>query len=132
MQCVQLLPHPRVLSTANLECHVCGEKGHIHRNCPRKGQFGGQQGQNSSSSNLMIGIVQTNIATVETEEFLVIEEALASDIFLGIIYTMVSKLLVAMSITIWILDLSATRYISAKLDRLQVFILYCKWKAIGD
>lgn len=29
---------------ANLECHICGEKGHIHRNCHRKGQFGGQQG----------------------------------------------------------------------------------------
>ena len=36
---------------ANLECHVYGKKGHIHRNCPRKGQFGGQQGQNSLSSN---------------------------------------------------------------------------------
>ena len=39
---------------ANLKCRVCGKKGHIHRNCPRKGQVGGQQGQNRMSSNLMI------------------------------------------------------------------------------
>ena len=33
---------PGLCPHVNLECHVCGEKGHIHRNCPRKGQFGGQ------------------------------------------------------------------------------------------
>ena len=102
---------------ANLECHVCGEKGHIHRNCPRKGQFGGQQGQNSSSSNLMIGLVQTNVAAARTEEFPVIEEAPASDIFLGIIYTTVPKLLAAISTTVWILDSGATRHVSGDQTR---------------
>ncbi len=45
----------------------------------------------------MIGIVQTNVAVTTTEEFPVIEEAQASDIFLGIIYTSVPKLLATMS-----------------------------------
>lgn len=81
----------------NLECHVCGEKGHVHRNCPRKGQFGGQQGQNPTSSNLMIKMIRTNFAGTVLKEFSVIEEALASDIFLGIIYITIPKLLVAVS-----------------------------------
>ena len=108
---------PGLCPHANLECHVCGEKGHIHRNCPRKGQFGGQQGQNSSSSNLMIGMVQTIVAAAGTEEFPVIEEAPASDIFLRIIYTTVPKLLAFMSTTVWILDSGATRHVSGDRTR---------------
>ncbi len=81
----------------DFEYHVCGERGHIHQNCLIKAQLGGQQGPNSTSSNLMIEMVQTNIAATTTEEFPVIEEAPASDIFLGIIYTTVLKLLATLS-----------------------------------
>ena len=35
---------PELYPYVNLEWHVCGEKGHIHRNCPRKSQFSRQQG----------------------------------------------------------------------------------------
>ncbi len=45
----------------------------------------------------MIGMVQTNVAPTTTEEFPVIEEASAPDIFLEIIYTTVLKLLATMS-----------------------------------
>lgn len=60
----------------------------------------------------MIGMVQTNFAAAGTEKFPIIEEAPALDIFLGIIYTTVPKLLAAMSTTVWILDSSATRHVS--------------------
>ena len=60
----------------------------------------------------MIGMVQTNVAVAAIEEFSVIKEAPASDIFLGIIYTTVPKLLAIMSTTVWILDSSATRHVS--------------------
>lgn len=40
-----------------------------------------------------------------------IKKAPASNIFLGITYTMFPKLLAAMSIMVWILDLSVTRYV---------------------
>ncbi len=45
----------------------------------------------------MIEMVQTNVAATTTEEFPVIDEAPASDIFLRIIYTTVLKLLAIMS-----------------------------------
>ena len=47
----------RKCPNTDFEYHVCGEKGHIHQNCLIKGQLGEQQGQNSTSSNLMIEIV---------------------------------------------------------------------------
>lgn len=48
----------------------------------------------------MIGIVQTNVVAVKTEEFLMIEEALASNIVLRIIYITVPKLLATLSIMV--------------------------------
>lgn len=48
----------------------------------------------------MIEMVQTNFAAAKLEKFPMIKEALASDIFLWIIYTTVPNLLEAMSITI--------------------------------
>lgn len=48
----------------------------------------------------MIEMEQINVATVGIKEFPVIEEAPDLDIFLGIIYTTVSKFLAAMSIII--------------------------------
>lgn len=101
----------------NLECHVCREKEHIYKNCPRKGQFSRQQGQNYSSSNLMIGIVQTNVSVAKTKEFLVIKKAPASGILLRIIYTTVPKLLVAISIMVLILNSGATRNVSGDRTR---------------
>ena len=109
---------------ANLECHVCGEKGHIHRNCPRKGQFGGQQGQNPTSSGLMIGMAQTNVTATTLEKFPMIEEVSASDIFVGTIYTTVPKLLATMSTTVWILDSGATRHVSGDRTRFPDLIDY--------
>lgn len=57
-------------------------------------------------------MVQTNVAAAALEEFPVIEEAPASDIFLGIIYTTVPKLLAAVSTTVLILGSDATRHVS--------------------
>lgn len=57
-------------------------------------------------------MVQTNVIAAVLKKLLVIEEALDLNVFLGIIYTMVFKLLVAMSITVWILDSGVTRHIS--------------------
>lgn len=98
MQYMQLLPHPRAMSIRKSQMPYFQKKGHIYKNCPRNGQFSGQQSQNSLLSNLMIEIIQTNIAVVRTKEFLVIEEALTLDIFLRIIYITVPKLIAAMSI----------------------------------
>ncbi len=56
-------------------------------------------------------MVQTNVAAIITEEFPVIEEAPTSDIFLGIIYTTVPKLLATMATMVWILDSGETRHV---------------------
>ena len=84
-------PAPGQCPHANLECHICGEKGHIHRNCPRKGQLSGQSGQNPSSSNLMIGMVRTNVAAAATEELPLTGKAPAPDTPLGTTYTTAPK-----------------------------------------
>ena len=81
----------------------------------------GQSGQNPFSSNLMIGLLCANVAPAAIEQFPVIEKAPASDVFVGIIYTMVPKLLATMSTTVWILDLGATRHISG--DRIRFPVL---------
>ncbi len=60
----------------------------------------------------MIEMVQTNFAAAKLEKFPMIKEALASDIFLWIIYTTVPNLLEAMSITIWILNSNETKHVS--------------------
>lgn len=104
MQCVRLLPDPQAMSK-NLKCQIYNKKGHIHRNCPKNGQLDEQQYQNSFLFNLMIGMIQSNVVTARIEEFSEIEEVLALDIFIKIIYNMVPKLLAAMLTTIWILDL---------------------------
>lgn len=57
-------------------------------------------------------MVRTNVAAAVLEEFSMIEKALASDIFLGIIYITVPKLLAAISTTVWILDSGVTRHVS--------------------
>lgn len=48
----------------------------------------------------MIEIIQTNIANTGIKDFAVIEEAPALDIFLGIIYSMIPKLLATISTTV--------------------------------
>lgn len=60
----------------------------------------------------MIEIIHTNVAAIMTKKFPVIKEAPASNIFLKIIYIIVLKFLAAISIIIWILELSITRQIS--------------------
>ena len=65
----------------------------------------------------MIGMVQTNVTAAKLEEFPVIEEAPASDNFLGLIYTTVPKLLATVSTTVWILDSGATRHVSGDRTR---------------
>lgn len=72
----------------------------------------------------MMGIVQTNIAVIGTKKISVIEKALTLDIFFRIIYIMVPKLLVTMLITILILDLGVTRYISSDWTRFSNLIDY--------
>ena len=62
-------------------------------------------------------MVQTNVTAATLEEFPVIEEAPASDIFLGLIYTTVPKLLATVSTTVWILDSGATRHVSGDRTR---------------
>lgn len=96
----------------NLECYICGKKGHIHRTYFKKSQLSRQQSQNSTLSYLFMKKIQTNIVATIIEEFAIIEEAPASNIFLEIIYTTVLKLLAAMSTLVSILDLGATRHIS--------------------
>lgn len=59
----------------------------------------------------MIGVIRTNVAIAAIKEYSVIEDAPALDIFLGMIYTTVLKLLATVSTTIWILDLGATRHV---------------------
>lgn len=73
---------------------------HLHRDCSHKSQFGRGQNQNSLSSNLMIEMLQTNIAATAIEEFPVIKEVSTSNIFLGIIYIIILKQLAAMSTTV--------------------------------
>ena len=63
-------------------------------------------------SGLIIGMIQTNVTITKLEEFPMIEEALVSDNFLGLIYTMVPKLLATISTTVWILDSNAIRNVS--------------------
>lgn len=72
----------------------------------------------------MIGMVQGNITATITEKFSMIEETLASDIFLKIIYTTISKFLMAMSRIVWILDLGAIKYISDDWTRFSDLIAY--------
>lgn len=97
---------------ANLECQVCDEKRYIHKNCLKKGQLGRQQGQNFTLSNIMIEIIQTNIAAIIIKQFSIINKVSASDIFLGIIYTTIPKLLTTAFTLVWILDLDAIRHVS--------------------
>lgn len=80
----------------NLKCHIYKKKRHIHRNYLRKNQFGGQQSQNSLLSNLIIEMIQINVATAEIKKFPIIQEAPALDIFFIIIYITIFKLLAAM------------------------------------
>lgn len=86
--------------------------------------MGEQQGQSSTSSNLMIGMVQTDKAAIAIEEFPVIEKAPAEDIFLGIIYTTVPNIMAAMSTMVWILDSGATRHVSGDRTRFPDLIAY--------
>ena len=72
----------------------------------------------------MIGMVQANVAAAALREFPVIEEAPASDIFLGIIYTTGPKLIVAVSKTVWILDSGATRQVSGDRTRFPDLVDY--------
>ena len=62
-------------------------------------------------------MAQTNVTTTTLGKFPVIEEAPASNVFAGTIYTTVSKLLATMSTIIWILDLDATKHISGDRTR---------------
>lgn len=57
-------------------------------------------------------MLQINIVIAILEGFFMNDEVLALNIFLGIIYTMVPKLLIVITITVWILDLSVIRNVS--------------------
>lgn len=69
-------------------------------NYPKKSQFNRQQDPNFLSSNLIIRMVQINVAVAKSEKFPMIEKAPALDIFFGIIYTTIPKLLTIMSTTV--------------------------------
>ncbi len=60
----------------------------------------------------MIGMVLLNVANSKLKKFSLIEEALASNIFLGIIDTTVFKILATVSTTVSILDSGATKHVS--------------------
>ena len=57
-------------------------------------------------------MLQINIVIAILEGFFVNDEVSALNIFLGIIYTMVPKLLIVITITVWILDSSVIRNVS--------------------
>lgn len=59
----------------------------------------------------MMRIIQTNITTTILKKFFIIKKMPISNVFLGLIYTIVPKLLVIILITIWILNSDVTKYI---------------------
>lgn len=69
-------------------------------------------------------MVQTNVPAIAAEKFHVIEEAPASDISLGIIYTTVLKIIAVMSTMLWIFDLGTTRDVSTDWTRFPDLIAY--------
>lgn len=59
----------------------------------------------------MMRIIQTNITTTILKKFFIIKKMPMSNVFLGLIYTIVPKLLVIILITIWILNSDVTKYV---------------------
>lgn len=69
-------------------------------------------------------MLQINIVIAILEGFFVNDEVSALNIFLGIIYTMVPKLLIVITITVWILDSSVIRNVSGDWTRFPDLIHY--------
>lgn len=75
------------------------------------------------SSNLTIGIIQTNIAATIAGEFPMIKKAPTSDIFLRIIYITIPIFLAITTTMVQILDASVTRYVSDNRTRFSDLIV---------
>ncbi len=96
----------------------------MYSNCPKESQFSKQQVQSLALFPLLIRLVETNIAVAKLEKFSLVEEAPASNIFLGMIYITIPNLLGAVLTTTLILDSDATKHVSGFETKLSNLVHY--------